>query len=107
MNVVLDYVDGSLAHLKGMESALGDWLDKNAIVVDFAVFLAIALNLHFHPVSDKDWLPQWGWLSEEGAMWMLAFLSMSWRFLTIQTKFTFQATGFFESTIKTNMCSMC
>ena len=26
LNVVLDYVDGSLAHLKGMGSVLGDWL---------------------------------------------------------------------------------
>ncbi len=103
VNVVLDYVDGSLAHLKGMGSVLGDWLDKNAgIGVDFTIFLAIALNLHFKGLPEDSWLPAWQWLHADsgGIMWMLAFLSLSWRFLTMQTKFTFQATGFFESTVK-------
>jgi len=87
LNVILDYVDGSLAHLLSQKSVLGRWLDHNAgIPVDTLLFFAIAFNLY--------------WQRGETSIWILSFLCLTWRYLIRNIYFTFQETGFFQYAIK-------
>lgn len=87
LNVICDFVDGSLAHLTSKETILGDWLDSNTgILVDSFLFFAIGLNLHLQKA--------------EAAVWIMSFLCLTWRYLIRNIYFTFHATGFFDDGIR-------
>ncbi len=87
LNVLFDFVDGSLAHLASKETVLGDWLDSNTgILVDTLLFFAIGLNLY--------------WQRGESIVWMMSFLCLAWRYLIRNIYFTFHTTGFFEDGVK-------
>ena len=68
LNVILDFVDGSLAHLTKRESVIGDWLDRNlGILVDSFIFFAMTYRAFLdyeHPL-----------------FWIAGFLCLVWRYL--------------------------